>query len=87
MDNAPKMAFTDPAKIKSLRVKLGMNQSQFWSRIGVTQSAGSRYESGDNIPTPTQHILTVTYGTERQAAAAVKALRNWRRKAAAEGST
>ena len=86
MNKTPKMVFTDPAKIKSLRAKLGMNQSQFWSRIGVTQSGGSRYESGRNIPTPTQHILTVTYGTEKQAAAAMKALRNWRRKATAEGS-
>ena len=31
---------------KVIRVKAGLNQSQFWSRIGVTQSGGSRYESG-----------------------------------------
>ncbi len=30
----------------------GMNQSAFWSRYGVTQSGGSRYESGRSLPTP-----------------------------------
>jgi transcriptional regulator with XRE-family HTH domain len=28
----------------------GLNQSSFWSRFGVTQSGGSRYESGRDIP-------------------------------------
>ena len=30
----------------------GLNQSGFWSRYGVTQSGGSRYESGRDLPTP-----------------------------------
>lgn len=32
------------------RKKESLNQSDFWSRYGVTQSGGSRYESGRNIP-------------------------------------
>lgn len=32
------------------RKKVNLNQSDFWSRYGVTQSGGSRYESGRNIP-------------------------------------
>ena len=32
------------------RKKENLNQSDFWSRYGVTQSGGSRYESGRNLP-------------------------------------
>ena len=30
---------------REIRRKLGMNQQQFWSTLGVTQSGGSRYET------------------------------------------
>lgn len=30
---------------REIRRKLGLNQQQFWSMLGVTQSGGSRYES------------------------------------------
>ena len=33
-----------------VRVKLRLNQTEFWARIGVTQSAGSRYEKGRPVP-------------------------------------
>jgi len=33
----------DPLK---LRKRLGLNQAEFWGRIEVTQSGGSRYENG-----------------------------------------
>lgn len=35
---------------RSLRRGLKLNQIEFWSRLGVTQSGGSRYESGRNVP-------------------------------------
>ena len=35
---------------KTLRTKLRLNQSEFWGRLGVTQSGGSRYESGRKAP-------------------------------------
>ncbi len=39
------------------RKKLGQSQQQFWARFGVTQSAGSRYESGRAIPKPVRMLL------------------------------
>ncbi|WP_417067177.1 helix-turn-helix domain-containing protein [Niveibacterium terrae] len=47
--------------VREIRRKLGMNQSQFWSKIGVTQSGGSRYESGRNIPRPVQALLKLVH--------------------------
>ncbi len=35
----------------------GLNQSEYWSRYGVTQSGGSRYESGRTIPKPTRLLI------------------------------
>ena len=35
----------------------GSNQSVFWSRFGVTQSGGSRYESGRAMPTPLKELI------------------------------
>ena len=46
---------------KSIRKQLGMNQHEFWSKIGVTQSGGSRYESGRNMPKPVQELLRVVH--------------------------
>ncbi len=45
-----------------MRAKLKMNQQQFWSKIGVTQSGGSRYESGRDIPEPTAKLIDLAYG-------------------------
>lgn len=41
------------------RKKIGANQTAFWSGLGVTQSGGSRYESGRNLPKPTALLLTL----------------------------
>ncbi|MDD5297891.1 MAG: transcriptional regulator [Rhodocyclaceae bacterium] len=46
---------------REIRRKLGLNQSQFWSKIGVTQSGGSRYESGRNMPRPVQTLLRLVH--------------------------
>ena len=35
---------------REIRRKLGLNQQQFWSTLGVTQSGGSRYENGRHMP-------------------------------------
>lgn len=55
------MKATDTKEVREIRRKLGMNQSQFWSKIGVTQSGGSRYESGRNIPRPVQALLRLVH--------------------------
>jgi DNA-binding transcriptional regulator YiaG len=47
----------DFSSIQADRVKEGLNQKDFWSRYGVTQSGGSRYESGHNIPKPLAILL------------------------------
>lgn len=46
---------------REIRRKLGLNQQQFWSKVGVTQSGGSRYESGRNIPRPVQQLLRLVH--------------------------
>lgn len=55
------MKVNDKVDARELRRKLGMNQSQFWSRLGVTQSGGSRYESGRNMPRPVQALLRLVH--------------------------
>jgi len=49
-----KLDFSD---IAAARKKQGLNQKDFWTRYGVTQSGGSRYESGRNIPKPLAILL------------------------------
>ena len=49
---------TDPREIRN---KLGLNQQQFWSKIGVTQCGGSRYESGRNMPRPVRELLRLVH--------------------------
>lgn len=46
---------------REIRRKLGLNQQQFWSKIGVTQSGGSRYESGRNMPRPVLQLLRLVH--------------------------
>jgi DNA-binding transcriptional regulator YiaG len=47
----------DFSNIADVRMKEGLNQGDFWKRYGVTQSGGSRYESGRNIPKPLAILL------------------------------
>jgi transcriptional regulator with XRE-family HTH domain len=46
---------------REIRRKMGMNQQQFWAKLGVTQSGGSRYESGRNMPRPVQQLLRLVH--------------------------
>ncbi|MDP1610664.1 MAG: helix-turn-helix domain-containing protein [Sulfuritalea sp.] len=54
MARKKKLDFSD---IANARKKEGINQKDFWTRYGVTQSGGSRYESGRNIPKPLMILL------------------------------
>jgi DNA-binding transcriptional regulator YiaG len=47
----------DFSNIADDRKKEGLNQKDFWAPYGVTQSGGSRYESGRNIPKPLAILL------------------------------
>ncbi|WP_306603894.1 DNA-binding transcriptional regulator [Azonexus sp.] len=60
---------------RQLRQSLGLNQQAFWNKIGITQSGGSRYESGRDMPIQVVWLLDIAYGTEDQAQARVAALR------------
>ena len=46
---------------RQIRSRLSMNQQEFWARIGVTQSGGSRYESGRKMPKPVRELLRLVH--------------------------
>jgi transcriptional regulator with XRE-family HTH domain len=46
---------------RDIRLRLGLNQQEFWGRIGVTQSGGSRYESGRRMPKPVRELLRLVH--------------------------
>ncbi len=64
----------DGATAKSIRKKMGLNQTDFWTPLGVTQSGASRYEAGRDIPKPTQILVAFRYGKGKAKAVAAKAL-------------
>lgn len=47
--------------IRDIRKKLGLNQIEFWGQVGVTQSGGSRYEAGRNIPKPVRELVRLVH--------------------------
>jgi len=51
----------DSVDPREIRHKLGLNQQKFWSEIGVTQSGGSRYESGRSMPKPVRELLRLVH--------------------------
>jgi len=64
----PGVIATDPMKLfdrvlnpREIRRRLGLNQEQFWTQIGVTQSGGSRYESGRDMPKPVRELLRLVH--------------------------
>lgn len=54
-------AFDEIVDPRGIRRRLGLNQHEFWSRIGVTQSGGSRYESGRAMPKPVRELLRLVH--------------------------
>lgn len=71
----PKLIAPSGEAAKALRKSLGLNQSEFWRRVTTTQSGGSRYESGREIPESVQYLLHLAYGTEKQAGALLDFIR------------
>jgi DNA-binding transcriptional regulator YiaG len=57
----PNVKAIDKIDAREIRRKLGLNQQQFWSTLGVTQSGGSRYESGRNMPKPVRELLRLVH--------------------------
>lgn len=63
--------------LRALRQNKMMNQAEFWSRVGITQSGGSRYENGNREPPePVRMLLAIAYGTKRERAATLRLLTN-----------
>lgn len=56
------MAKAKPVDPRELRRKLEMNQTDFWAKLGVTQSAGSRYENESTAPASVRKLLELAYG-------------------------
>ena len=50
---------------RKLRQGLGLNQAEFWERLEVTQSGGSRYENGRAMPRPVRRLLGLVYLKEK----------------------
>ena len=46
---------------KELRLELGLTQAEFWSPVGVSQSGGSRYESGRKLPASISALLHLVH--------------------------
>jgi DNA-binding transcriptional regulator YiaG len=63
-------------KVRSLRDRSKLRQQDFWEKVGVSQSGGSRYESGRTIPQPVMMLLTLAHGTEAQAQKMLEWLRS-----------
>ncbi|MBS0554874.1 MAG: helix-turn-helix transcriptional regulator, partial [Proteobacteria bacterium] len=63
----PNLMFKTPEEIKTFRKKNGMIQADFWGRIGITQSGGSRYECDRNIPETVLTLLHLAYAPDDRA--------------------
>jgi transcriptional regulator with XRE-family HTH domain len=57
----PVKLFEQVLNPREIRRRLGLNQEQFWTQIGVTQSGGSRYESGREMPKPVRELLRLVH--------------------------
>ena len=53
--------FSQIENIRDIRKKLKINQTDFWSQVGVTQSGGSRYESGRAIPNAVRELVRIVH--------------------------
>lgn len=51
----------DSTFIQAYRKQVKESQKAFWSRFGVTQSRGSRFELGANIPKPVMILLRLYF--------------------------
>jgi transcriptional regulator with XRE-family HTH domain len=60
--------------IKQLRKQTGLTQSAFWGKVSITQSGGSRYESGRTVPGPVQLLISLAYGNKKDRARVAKRL-------------
>jgi transcriptional regulator with XRE-family HTH domain len=75
MATKKRAALTGEALV-AMRKKSGLNQLEFWQRFGITQSGGSRYETGRALPKPAKILIALYLSgriTDADLAAARKA--------------
>lgn len=52
------------ADLIKTRHAAGLNQTEFWGRVGLKQSTGCRYErERRKLPTPVAMLIEIAYGT------------------------
>jgi hypothetical protein len=56
-DVAPVVLGMPSADLRQFRIGKRESQEKFWGRFGVTQSSGSRFETGLSIPAPVALLL------------------------------
>jgi len=54
--------FFNPDALREFRKSRRESQYRFWSKFGVTQSRGSRFELGLEIPPPVAILLKLYFG-------------------------
>ncbi|MDZ4344111.1 MAG: helix-turn-helix transcriptional regulator [Candidatus Binatia bacterium] len=47
--------------VYKMRRKTKLNQTEFWNRVGITQSGGSRYEHGRAMPEPVAMLVRMVH--------------------------
>lgn len=72
----PILICTSGRQAYELRRHLFLNQTEFWAKIDISQSGGSRYEKGRDMPEQVQYLLHMAYGTNEQATELLEWLRN-----------
>jgi DNA-binding transcriptional regulator YiaG len=53
----PAVRTTTSGDLRQFRIGKRESQEKFWGRFGVTQSSGSRFETGLSIPAPVALLL------------------------------
>ncbi len=57
-------AVSDGPGARTLRTALGLSQTAFWTLLGLTQSSGSRYESGEEMPAGAATLMRFLFLSE-----------------------
>jgi len=67
------MTIAENRYVKARR-KLKLNQREFWAPLRVTQSGGSRYETGRDVPEPVEVLFDIRYGNNNEKRRALASL-------------
>lgn len=55
----PETMLAEP--VRELRHRLGLSQTEFWGRVGLSQAGGSRYELADAMPVIVESLVRLVY--------------------------